>query len=65
MPYKPTGRPNGRPRKEFAPPPPRAFVSATAPVPYQEPADTSPPQLGQRKRVKNRRPGLRPTPLKA
>jgi hypothetical protein len=80
MPYKPTGRPNGRPRKnslppapepqrrvrrEFAPPPSRAFVSAVAPEPFKEPADTSPPLIGQRKRVKQRRPCLIPAPLKA
>jgi len=82
MPYKPTGRPNGRPRKnplpeaakpepqrrvrrEFDPPAKRAFVSAVAPEPFKAPVDTSPPIIGQRKRVKPRRPGLLPTPLKA
>lgn len=85
MPYKPTGRLNGRPRKnpmpdqeppvrekvnrrvrkEFKQPPSRRYVSAAAPVAYVEPVDMTPPGFGQRKRVKLRRPSLRPTPLKA
>lgn len=82
MPYKPTGRPNGRPRKDVAPEaeerkpfrrpmravadrPARRFVSASAPAPYELPADTSMPAFGQRRVEKHLGPCLRPNPLKA
>lgn len=65
MPYKPTGKPNGRPRKVFEPAEPRRYVAASAPAPKVTPADTKPPMMGQRVRVKQRRPSLNPTPLKA
>lgn len=65
MPYQPTGRPSGRPRKEAPPAAKPAYVSGVAPVPFKAAPDTSPPVLGQRKRVKPRRAQLFPTPLKA
>ncbi len=65
MPYVPTGRPNGRPRKTFEPPSQRGFVSGVAPVIAAAPVDTNPPMMGQRVRVKTRRPSLLPTPAKA
>lgn len=65
MPYKPTGRPNGRPRKHFPPPPARTYLSATAPVIATPEPDAIPPIMGQRKRVRARGPALLPTPLKA
>lgn len=43
----------------------RVFLSSTAPEPFKAPVDTSPPVLGQRKRVKPRRAKLSPNPLKA
>ena len=82
MPYKPTCRPNGKPRKditveqperetanrhqrkEFKQPPSRRYVSGSAPSAYHERVNKTPPGFGQRKRVKQRRPILNPTPLK-
>lgn len=55
---------NRRQRNEFMQPPSRRYVSASAPSAYHEPVDTTPPGFGQRKRVKQRRPTLNPTPLK-
>lgn len=75
---RPNGRPRKNPepeavekpqyrrvRKEFAAPPKRRYVTGSMPVPFQAPADTSPPGFGQRKTVKSRGPSLHPTPLKA
>ncbi|MER8793966.1 hypothetical protein NKH75_07125 [Mesorhizobium sp. M0984] len=58
-------KPVRRQRREFEPPAKRRFISAASPKPYQVPADTTAPAMGQRKREKQRGPALHPTPLKA
>lgn len=43
----------------------RRFIAKATPLPVQAAQDTSIPAFGQRKRPKQRRPTLSPTPAKA